>query len=43
MFRIFFFILFYLSFVTTYANSEIVSKIEVKGNERISEETIIMF
>jgi outer membrane protein insertion porin family len=43
MFRIFFFILFYFSFVTTYANSEIVSKIEVKGNERISEETIIMF
>ena len=43
MFRIFFLILFYLSFVTTYANSEIVSKIEVKGNERISEETIIMF
>ena len=43
MFRYFFIILFYLSFLTTNSLSDKVNKIDVNGNDRISDETIIMF
>ena len=43
MFRFFFIILFYLSFLTTYSFSDKVNKIDVNGNDRISKETIMMF
>ena len=36
-----FFIIFYFLFSTTYA--EIVKKFEISGNQRISDETIIIF
>ena len=37
-----YFLLFFL-FLTAYAYSEVVKKIEIKGNERISNETIMVF
>ena len=43
MFKYFYIILFYLSLLTTYSLSDKVNKIDVIGNERVSEETIIMF
>jgi outer membrane protein insertion porin family len=43
MIKYFYIILFYLSLLTTYSLSEKVNKINVVGNERVSEETILMF
>ena len=43
MIKYFFTILFYLSLLTTYSLSDEVNKIDVIGNDRVSEETIIMF
>ena len=43
MIKYFYIILFYLSLLTTYSLSDKVNKIDVIGNERVSEETIIMF
>ena len=33
----------FLFFLTTYANAEIVNKIEISGNKRISDETIKVY
>ena len=43
MFKYFYIILFYLTLLTTYSLSDKVNKIDVICNERVSEETIIMF
>jgi outer membrane protein insertion porin family len=43
MFKFIIVSIFYLSIFTTYALSEIVNKINVVGNDRISQETILMF
>ena len=43
MIKYLYIILFYLSLLTTYALSDKVNKINVIGNDRVSEETIIMF
>ena len=43
MFKFIIISFFYLSIFTTYALSEIVNKINVVGNDRISQETILMF
>ena len=43
MFKFIIISFFYLSIFTTYALSEIVNKINVVGNDRISQETIFMF
>ena len=41
--KIFFGIILFFIFFTTYSYSEIVDKVEVKGNERVSAETIMIF
>ena len=41
--RIFVFIILFISFFTANSNSEVVNKVEVSGNERISIETIIIY
>ena len=43
MFKYFYILLFYLCLLTTYSLSDKVNKIDIIGNERVSEETIIMF
>ena len=42
-FFLFFFVLFSSIYFNTNSNSEIVKKIEIIGNERIADETIILF
>ena len=41
--RYFFTIIFIFSFYNILANADIIQKIEINGNERISDETIILF
>ena len=41
--RIFVFIILFLSFFIANSNSEVVNKVEVSGNERISLETIKIY
>ena len=41
--KIFFGIILFFIFFTTYSYSELVDKVEVKGNERVSAETIMIF